>query len=159
MIIHRKGIPYEVLIDPIDEALVAGYSWHIVKNKTAKTCYAVTTIGCRPNRKGLSLHRLIKDAGPGDEVDHKNQNGLDNRRDNLRFITRVGNMRNKDVRKDNKLGVRGVKQLPSGRYQRRIKINGIERAKTFDTIEEASISYEKLCNEEIDEAVNGCERN
>lgn len=33
------------------------------------------------------LHRMIMNAGPGDIVDHKSGDTLDNRRDNLRFVT------------------------------------------------------------------------
>lgn len=41
------------------------------------------------------LHRLILGAKPGQEVDHKNRNKLDNRRSNIWICTRSENLRNK----------------------------------------------------------------
>lgn len=43
------------------------------------------------------LHRIVMDAKPGELVDHKNQNPLDNRRENLRLCTRKQNAANSKV--------------------------------------------------------------
>ncbi len=40
------------------------------------------------------LHRLLLKAPNGKIVDHKNGDGLDNRRENIRLTTHAGNMRN-----------------------------------------------------------------
>ena len=57
------------------------------------------------------LHRLImKDKlSDGLEVDHINRNKLDNRRVNLRAVTRQENMHNKSLYKTNTSGYPGVK--------------------------------------------------
>jgi hypothetical protein len=54
------------------------------------------------------IHRLILSAGPGDQIDHKNQNKLDNRRSNLRFCNHSQNRSNRQAQKNNKSGFRGV---------------------------------------------------
>ena len=40
------------------------------------------------------MHRYIMNALPGTEVDHRNNDGLDNQKHNLRITTRSGNARN-----------------------------------------------------------------
>lgn len=66
-----------VIFDDVDEPLVSRYKWTV--RKGANTSYAHST------RHGLSMHRLILGLPVGHIVDHINFNGLDNRRDNLRF--------------------------------------------------------------------------
>lgn len=46
-------------------------------------------------RKTLLMHRIILQAQPGQEVDHVNGDKLDNRRSNLRFVTRTQNLQNR----------------------------------------------------------------
>lgn len=45
-------------------------------------------------RKTVYLHRWLMGASSGSEIDHKNGDGLDNRRSNMRFCTRAQNARN-----------------------------------------------------------------
>lgn len=79
------------LIDEEDLPLVAGYSWHVYHKSDSHLWYAVAWIpGCRPKRK-IGLHNLIVGAP---RVDHRNGNGLDNRRENLRECTQRQNIRN-----------------------------------------------------------------
>lgn len=42
----------------------------------------------------IFMHRLVMNATSGQIVDHINRNGLDNRRDNLRFTSHQGNKAN-----------------------------------------------------------------
>lgn len=49
-------------------------------------------------RKGLLLHRLIMQAPPGVDVDHRDADGLNNRRENLRLATKSQNGANQRVR-------------------------------------------------------------
>lgn len=53
--------------------------------------YAVRCIG---NNKFVRMHRLIMQATERQEIDHRNGNGLDNQKDNLRFCTHSQNMFN-----------------------------------------------------------------
>jgi len=53
-------------------------------------CYASTII----KGKQVMMHRMLLNAPKGVEVDHINHNGLDNRRANLRLVTRSQNVSN-----------------------------------------------------------------
>jgi hypothetical protein len=69
------------IVDDCDAPLVSHLSWQAQKNR--RTFYAVTT----RNNKSLLMHRLIANSLPGFQVDHRNGDGLDNRRRNLRIAT------------------------------------------------------------------------
>lgn len=65
----------ETVIDAADVAQAAGHSWRYEGR------YANTTI----NKRTVGLHRLLMGEPPGQLVDHRNGNRLDNRRGNLRI--------------------------------------------------------------------------
>ena len=96
-----KGV---ALVDFADYGLVSRYNWSYRYNTHDKSKgYAQSWI----NGKTVSMHRMIMHAQKGQEIDHINGNGLDNRRDNLRFCTHAENARNGKQRA-NTSGYRGV---------------------------------------------------
>lgn len=91
------------------------------------------------------LHRLVFLYHHGflpKYVDHINGEISDNRIENLREATVEGNTRNAKVKKTNRLGVKGVRQLISGTFEARIRAHG-QRITLgyFDTLEEAREAY------------------
>lgn len=75
---------------------------------------------------------------PPAEVDHINGDRSDNRFCNLRLATRSENERNKPVRRDSRVGARGVEQLTSGSFMVRVTVNGRRGCYgTFQRIEDA----------------------
>jgi len=63
----------------------------------------------RTKNKYILMHRLILGVKEGEYVDHKNGDGLDNRRYNLRNCTNAENGRNrKGLNKNNTSGFRGI---------------------------------------------------
>ena len=54
------------------------------------------------------MHRIIMNPSKGYEIDHKDQNGLNNQRQNLRIVTRSQNQMNKNKQRNNTSGVRGI---------------------------------------------------
>jgi hypothetical protein len=74
------------VIDLKDADRVLKHKWHFSGHG-----YAATGI----DGKRVYLHRLIVNARAGQLVDHKNHDGLDNRRCNLRIASKVQNSQNR----------------------------------------------------------------
>lgn len=86
------------------------------------------------------MHRVIMDAPRGLEVDHINGNKLDNRRCNLRIVTKAQNQHNRHAILC-AAGYKGVKCL-GVRFQARIGCRDAHRhLGTFDTAEDAARAY------------------
>jgi hypothetical protein len=78
------------VVDAADYELVSAFPWRAVR-VTGGLVYAETRL--RGTRE--FMHRLIMECHPGEQVDHRNGNGLDNRRRNLRFATHHSNAANR----------------------------------------------------------------
>ncbi len=93
-----------VLVDKRDEWLLNRHSWTILKGH--KTCYVSTTGNKRPRRL---LHRVIAQAKAGELIDHRDGNGLNNRRSNIRKATQSQNQSNRHfLASNNTSGYTGV---------------------------------------------------
>ncbi len=117
------------LIDKEDIEKIKKYKWHQFNNK-----YIATDL---PNKKILRLHRYVlglKKLEDG-EVDHINGDRTDNRKQNLRIVTRSQNLMNR----------KGVKGYYFDNYYQKWKAEIIVNGKkfnlgSFDTEEEAKQS-------------------
>jgi hypothetical protein len=79
------------LIDASNLHKILPYGWYAMRSRTM--WYARTNL---PHRKGLLMHNLLL---PGSQVDHKNEDGLDNRMCNLRHATASQNSSNSSLHK------------------------------------------------------------
>jgi HNH endonuclease len=91
-------------------------------------------------------HRLavfyMTKSWPKVGTDHKDLDRINNRWTNLREATRSENQANIGAHRDNKLGVKGVSRLPSGKYGVWIMHRGKnKRLGTWDSAEMASWMY------------------
>lgn len=80
---------YEALIDSEDRDLIAGFTW-----RPLRTDSGMVYAHAARRKLHVYMHRLVAGAGSGEEVDHDNRNGLDNRKANLRIATRSQNLAN-----------------------------------------------------------------
>jgi hypothetical protein len=90
----------------------------------------------------IYMHRQIMSAPRRMQVDHKNGDGLDNRRVNLRVCVIAENQRNSRRRRDNRTGYKGVSPY-RGKYRAQIQVNGKNiYLGCFPTPERAAIAYD-----------------
>ena len=95
------------LVDDADYAKVASFRWqaHRSRSSGSELWYASNpTLGL--------MHRFLLGAADGVEVDHRNQNSLDNRRENIRVATRAQQMANR--RCYNSTGFKGIQEHKTG---------------------------------------------
>lgn len=113
------------------------FSWFACKGQRGQW-YAARTITLEGGRQTTEyLHRRIIDAERGQEVDHQDNDGLNNRRSNLRAVTHKQNTEN--IRAGHgACGVRGV-TIHKGRYRAQANVDGKHLIfGSFDTIEAAA---------------------
>lgn len=77
---------------------------------------------------------------PDDMLDHRDQNGLNNRFENLREVDNQKNSFNKGTQVNNKTGVPGVYLNTRGKYTAQITVNGKTKSlgAAFNSVEEAA---------------------
>lgn len=132
---------FVTLVSEQDYPLINKWRWR--KNKQG---YAVRNI----KNKQISIHQLIMGSMEGYEIDHINRNKLDNRRENLRFVTRSQNNFNRDPDPRNKLGYNGISLCSTGSYRVRVSTKDIGRYKTLnEAIEARRIYVDALFNREV----------
>lgn len=78
------------------------------KEIVQNNCWHYTDGYMYSTKLGL-MHKLFLKTRNGYETDHINRNRLDNRKENLREVTRQENMKNKSMYKSNSSGHKGVK--------------------------------------------------
>lgn len=109
MLKNSKNEVFEVIIDIEDIDRCKKLFWRPFKSKKSKVVYAIATLRDVGNiNKNIRLHRYILDAKEGQIIDHINRNGLDNRKENIRFCTHSENMLNTNIRINNKTGYKGI---------------------------------------------------
>lgn len=80
------------LVDIGDMYKLASYNWYEKKERRRKTNYVIAWF---PKLQAKTLmHRFILDAKQGEQVDHKDHDGLNNQRSNIRVCTHAENLRN-----------------------------------------------------------------
>lgn len=136
---------HTVLVDDPDQALAAGFSWYVVRDGHQLYAYANVKVDGRPTT--LKMHRLLLAAPPGTSVDHRNRNGLDNRRENLRLATAREQQHNQASRPGTSR-FKGVYAYGS-RWRAMIRLpNGRRKSLGyFDEEADAAHAYDKAASE------------
>lgn len=108
---------YEAIIDAEDVPLVNGRNWRALV--CPRATYAVAS-GVRT----AYLHRTIMGEPEGMEVDHRDGNGLNCRRENLRAASVAQNAMNRGAQSNNTSGFKGVTwHKKRKRWQAQIHLN------------------------------------
>lgn len=140
---------YVAMVDDEDFEMVNQFKWQA--SVCQKTVYA---------KRGFKLengvmvtqgmHRLIMGiTDPKIQVDHKNHDGLDNRRQNLRIATNGQNQWNQRMPINNTTGYKGVSLIKkTGKYIASSKVNGqFLCLGYFDCKEEAARHYNQCARD------------
>jgi hypothetical protein len=97
------------------------WKWNATLRPSGDGYYAVTRLDGEKNH--TPMHHLIVDVPEGMEVDHKDGNGLNNVRDNLRLCTHQQNLFNRRKNRSSTTGYKGVTQH-RGKFQAQIGLHG-----------------------------------
>lgn len=115
---------YNAIVDVEDSDLISRH-WYAYVDKT--TCYAISHCGGR-KAKRLRMHRIVMGRVLGrallesELVDHKDNNGLNNCRSNLRLATNAQNGCNRGLQRNNTSGYKGVQKCKD-KWKASIKVN------------------------------------
>jgi hypothetical protein len=87
----HKGAPFNIYFDAKDFERISDRKWTVSKQGSYKKPYAVSfTRGGHPRTK-LWMHRVIMECPEGMVTDHRDGDGLNNCRGNLRIVTFLEN--------------------------------------------------------------------
>src|SRR5579875_2923496 len=132
--LFKKNIPHLVLFDVDDLDLVKMYNWKIANNG-----YVSTTFKTKGDKTvTLNMHRLIMNHDnkiPANmDIDHINNNKLDNRKENLQVLSKSENIQ-KSKKPKSKTGHIGIYfDEQRNKYRVNYKNKYIGR---YDTLDEA----------------------
>lgn len=133
------------IVDDEDFYIVNNLKWHAIKTGYNNGhWYAKTQI----NKKQIFLHNFIINPPDKYEVDHKDGNGLNNFKSNLRCAFRNQNCWNRKKASNNTTGFKGVIfHKKRNIFQAQIYINKKNLyLGAFDSAEEAAMAYDKAAS-------------
>lgn len=167
MQVNRDKIPsLERLKELLDYNPETGiFKWKVYRSRTAKKGWAA---GClRPDgyiaiimdRVSFYAHRLaiyyVDEYWPENDIDHINRIKNDNKRKNLREVSRSCNMRNKELQKSNKTGVAGVQGCWNRGYAATIRYNGKQQYLGCFRLKEEAVRVRYKAEQEINWTICG----
>lgn len=134
----------QVLVDDEDFERMSQHRWTF----SGKYAYRQVQAGGRKHRRSIYMHREIFPDKEAFQVDHKNRNTLDNRKENLRACTQQQNSLNRDKSSNNPSGYKGVFPNPAHPsrspkpWRSQIAVNGKTiHLGVFHTKEGAALAY------------------
>ena len=138
------------VIDEKDIPIVIGHRWFAVKDLRHRTTYA-RAHSYVPPHTSFRMHRLILGVSESDMVDHRDGNGLNNRRSNIRTSTQPQNARNRVKRKNSACRYKGV-WLHNKKWRAVIYTGGRNTRKAhhlgvYASQEEAAQAYDQVARE------------
>lgn len=133
----------KIKVDKDDEHLLDRYSIWVCKYG-----YVICDKNIKGTRSRSKLHQLIIGKKDGLDIDHINGDKLDNRKANLRHVSRSVNRVNTPKRKNSGNPYKGIQKLPYGRWRAKGP-NGIHWG-SFGTPEEAHEQWRRKTEELFD---------
>ena len=94
------------MVDDCDHQRLNRYKWYAVRQFNC--LYAIRSFWRNGRQMTVRMHRFITDAKSGQIIDHRDGDGLNNTRGNLRQCSKSQNAMNSRIRNTNKSGFKGV---------------------------------------------------
>ena len=139
----NKG-KFFALVDDEDFEELDKYQWMALRRRK-DVYYAERLAHASDNTAKIrvTMHGLLMNTPAGLCCDHKDGNGLNNQKSNLRICTNSENVRNQRLSILNRVGYKGVR-ASGKRYRARIAYNGEEiNLGGFTDIKEAARAYDE----------------
>ena len=135
------------LVDAADFPELSRHRWHASENRRGGRPYAVRYVRVDGRSRKIMIHRLLAGDPPGLDVDHANQDPLDDRRSNLRPATQLDNCANQGNRRRRRGTTsrwKGVSRQARGKPWQASICRACRRHHlgTFDTEGEAAWAYD-----------------
>ena len=97
---NGKGI---ALVDDKDYEILSNYKWRLCCNNYAGNHFTING-----KQKSELMHRIIMNPQKNMEIDHIDNNGLNNQKNNLRIVTHQQNMMNSSKIKNKSSKFKGI---------------------------------------------------
>lgn len=131
------------LVDAVDFDWLNQWNWCAHYNKNSGLWYAERVDVSTGRRITYAMHRMILGCSSEERGDHKNGDGLDNRRNNLRKCTQADNAKNHRRYQTNKSGFSGVAFVSKNCWRAYINADKVRKhLGCYRTPEEASKAYQ-----------------
>ncbi len=139
-------------------------SGHVLRPSLSSNGYYRITLCYNGKRNYKCIHRLVaenflENLEDKEIVDHINNNRIDNRVENLRFVTNSENIMNSSQSRNNSSGVKGVSfQKNKNKWHAQICVNRVRiHIGLYETIEEAQHARILAARKYQGEYINKCE--
>lgn len=130
------------IVDDDDFDRLNKFKWSIKTSKKEKVLYAKRFIIKDGKYTTQLMHREIMGAKKGEEVDHKDHDGLNNRKSNLRLCSFKENRRNRRQEKSSQEYI-GVRKISYGYLARYYDDGKTVTVGVFGTAREAALARDK----------------
>jgi hypothetical protein len=137
------------LVSDEDYERVAQYKWSARWHPRVHNFYAIRNDYTGGKHTTPLMHRFIMAAQPGEQIDHRNGNVLDNRRENLRRCTAGDNSHNQHRHTPHSSIYKGVSiHKQTGKWQASVGLDGrIYYLGLYETQEQAARVYDAKARE------------
>lgn len=138
------------LVDDEDFDKLVKFKWQLNRNIGVDLEYAARNVVLESGRTKVFMHRIIMGASRKELIDHRDLNGLNNQKYNLRVCTHSQNLQNRRYGKKTKGGYKGVYYIGTKGtpWRAQIKVGGRSIVLgTYRTSREAAMEYNRFATQ------------